>query len=177
MPAANGRRQSTVVPENKMDPGIAQNTIQQTNNYIAVTHEQACMFATLFFGVLDTNTCDLHYVNCGHEPPMLLRTEGRVEDLSPTGPAAGSFPDVVFRCQSAKMDPGDLFFACTDGVIESPDPNDQIFSKDRLLAILRSPHTSLADMLGSIEIAVDNHSQGKPQFDDITMIAVKRASD
>jgi serine phosphatase RsbU (regulator of sigma subunit)/CHASE2 domain-containing sensor protein len=156
---------------------LLQSTIQQTNNYIAVTHEQACMFATLFFGVLDTKTGDLHYVNCGHEPPMLLRTNGRLDDLPPTGPAAGSFPDIAFRCQSVQMSPGDLFFACTDGVIESPDPNDQIFSKDRLEVILQSPHRSLADMLGSIENAVDKHSQGQPQFDDITMIAVKRKSD
>ena len=149
-------------------------TIQQTNNYISVTHEQACMFATLFFGVLDTKTGDLHYVNCGHEPPMLLSANGRVDYLTPTGPAAGSFPDIVFRCQDVSMNTGDLLFACTDGIIEAPDRNDQIFPKERLQAILRASHSTLDDLLKHIETAVDTHSQGMPQFDDITMMAIRR---
>lgn len=155
-------------------PKLLQRTIQETNNYIAVTHEQACMFATLFFGILDTGTGDLHYVNCGHEPPLLMTPEGRMAHLSPTGPAAGSFPDIPFACRSIHMNPGDLFFACTDGVIEAPDQNDQIFPRSQLDPILRSPHSSLEDKLNAIVDAVDLHSQGKPQFDDITMLAVKR---
>jgi len=153
---------------------VLQRTIQETNNYIAVTHEQACMFATLFFGILDTGTGDLHYVNCGHEPPLLMTSEGRMAHLSPTGPAAGSFPDIPFACRSIHMNTGDLFFACTDGVIEAPGPNDQIFPRTQLTPILRSAHSSLEDKLNAIVDAVDLHSQGRPQFDDITMLAVKR---
>jgi serine phosphatase RsbU (regulator of sigma subunit)/CHASE2 domain-containing sensor protein len=153
---------------------LLQRTIQQTNNYISVTHAQACMFATLFFGILDTHTGALYYVNCGHEPPLLLTAGGRVDHLAPTGPAAGSFPDIVFSCQSIKMGRGDLLFACTDGVLEAPDQNDQIFPKERLQAILQSSHSSLDDMLENIETAVDTHGQGKPQFDDITMLAIRR---
>ncbi len=155
-------------------PNLLQRTIQETNNYIAETHEQACMFATLFFGILDTGTGDLDYVNCGHEPPLLMTPEGRRAHLSPTGPAAGSFPDIPFACRSIHMNPGDLFFACTDGVIEAPDQNNQIFPRSQLDPILRSSHSSLEDKLNAIVDAVDLHSKGKPQFDDITMLSVKR---
>ena len=45
-------------------------TIQQTNNYIAKTHEDDNMFATLFLGILNPITGLLKYINCGHEPPV-----------------------------------------------------------------------------------------------------------
>ena len=149
-------------------------TIHQTNNYIAVTHEKACMFATLFFAVFDAHTGEMHYVNCGHEPPLLLSANGSSKQLESTGPAVGIFPDVTIDCRSIQLEYGDLLFACTDGVYEAPDHQGTIFPKSRLHAIISAPHKSLQEMLQAIEAAVDKHSQDQDQFDDITMVAVRR---
>jgi sigma-B regulation protein RsbU (phosphoserine phosphatase) len=153
---------------------LLQRTIHQTNNYIAVTHENACMFATLFFAIFDTHTGDMHYVNCGHEPPLLLSANGASKQLESTGPAIGIFPDVTIDCRSIQLEYGDLLFACTDGVYEAPDHQGTIFPKSRLHTIISAPHKSLQEMLQAIEIAVDKHSQDQNQFDDITMVAVQR---
>ena len=153
---------------------LLKRTIHQTNNYIAVTHEKACMFATLFFAIFDTHTGEMHYINCGHEPPIVLSASGYLDHLDPTGPAVGTFPDITFACRSTQLHYGDLFFACTDGVYETPDRQGLIFSKNRLHTIIRSPHPSLEDMLQAIEVAVARHGQGASQFDDITMVAVQR---
>ncbi|MDE3089520.1 MAG: response regulator, partial [Chloroflexota bacterium] len=48
------------------------NAVALTNNYIARTHEQASMFATLFFGILDPATGALIYINGGHQPPIIF---------------------------------------------------------------------------------------------------------
>ena len=153
---------------------LLKRTIHQTNNYIAVTHENACMFATLFFAIFDTHTGEMHYINCGHEPPLLLSANGTSEQLESTGPAVGIFPDVNIDCRSIQIQYEDLLFACTDGVYEAPDHQGRIFPKDRLHTIIGSPHPSLQEMLQTIEDAVDRHGQGANQFDDITMVAIQR---
>jgi len=150
------------------------NTIQQTNNYIAVTHESACMFATVFFAIIDIQTGKMHYVNCGHEPPFLMTANGRFTRLNPTGPAVGTFPEVKFACKSIAIQPGDLLFVCTDGVSEAPDADGLAFGRIRLQEILRSPHHPLGEMLQTIESAIDNHTHHSTQFDDITILAVRR---
>ncbi|MBC2734279.1 MAG: SpoIIE family protein phosphatase [Desulfobacteraceae bacterium] len=153
---------------------LLKRTINQTNNYIAVTHENACMFATLFFAIFDTDTGEMHYINCGHEPPLVLSANGFSKQLDSTGPAVGIFPDVTIDCRSVQIEYGDLLFACTDGVYEAPDQQGRIFPKDRLHTIIGSPHPSLQEMLRKIEVAVDRHGHGANQFDDITMVAVQR---
>lgn len=51
------------------------------------------MFATLFMGILEHETGRLRYVNCGHEPPLVIGQGRIVQRLKPTGPALGVFPD------------------------------------------------------------------------------------
>lgn len=161
-------------PGKKWTQHLLQRTIHQTNNYIAVTHENACMFATLFFAIFDTHTGEMHYINCGHEPPLLLSANGSFKHLDSTGPAVGIFPDITIDSRSIQIENGDLLFACTDGVYEAPDHQGTIFPKSRLHKIISAPHKSLKEMLQAIEIAVDMHSQDQNQFDDITMVAVQR---
>src|SRR5262249_55326903 len=58
--------------------------VEQTNNYIARSHGDTGMFATLFFGVLDPATGLLQYINGGHEPPMIIGRDGIKARLRPT---------------------------------------------------------------------------------------------
>ena len=70
-----------------------QRTIHQANNYVAVTHEKANMFATLFLTIIDTHSGEMHYINCGQEPPLVLDAEGAFRHLAPTGPVVGIMPE------------------------------------------------------------------------------------
>ena len=153
---------------------LLQRTIHQANNYIAVTHEKASMFATLFFAICDTHTGEMVYMNCGQEPPLILDADGSLNHLDPTGPVVGIFPDTAFNCRSVQIKTGALLFACTDGVSETPDPQGQLFPTRELHTIIRASHPSLRKKLDAIEAAVDRHSQEEIQFDDITMVAVRR---
>src|SRR5262249_55405184 len=86
-----------------------------TNDYVAQTHAQACMFASLFFGVLDTATGELTYVNAGHDAPIVVGAAGVKARLAPTGPVVGLSPNAGYEVSCVALEPGDALVAYTDG--------------------------------------------------------------
>ncbi|MEO8189969.1 MAG: SpoIIE family protein phosphatase [Acidobacteriota bacterium] len=150
------------------------NAVARTNDYIARTHGESNMFATLFFGVLDPATGLLTYINGGHEPPILMTAAGDVTRLPPSGPALGLLPDQGFEVRCVQMRAGDLLLGFTDGVTESRSPSREVFGEDRLFALLSSGDSSAGSLLARIEAAVSEHAAGEESFDDVTMIAVRR---
>ena len=63
----------------------------------------------------------------------------------------------------------------TDGVPEARNLNGDFFTDQRLLSLLEQPDPSVAALLDRIEVALQNHIAEADQFDDITMLAVRRA--
>ena len=149
-------------------------TVALTNNYVANMHGEACMFVTLFLGVLDTTTGIVHYVNAGHDPPIHLGPSGIKGRLQPTGPVVGIMPDQCYNLQTVSLEPGDLLFCYTDGVIDARSPNGTRFTDKHLLELLNQPFTSAAQVLNLVETKVNTHAANLDPFDDIAMLAVYR---
>ncbi len=150
--------------------------VASTNNYIANLHGRECMYATLFFGVLNPSTGILSYVNGGHEPLYVINA-GRIKDrLTSTGPAVGLMPDTKYRIRHLQLDPGDLLIGYTDGVIEARSPEDEIYTRDRLQSLLTQPFKSASDTLERIKTNLFAFIDFAPRSDDVTMLAVQRAS-
>jgi sigma-B regulation protein RsbU (phosphoserine phosphatase) len=149
--------------------------VKLTNDYIAKNHADLTMFATLFFGVLEPRTGFLTYVNGGHDPPAIVSSSGEVKArLLPTGPAVGMMLDMDFQIERVSLEPGDILMTFTDGVADARDPNGKLFSKEGLLSLLEEPADSAAALLGRIEASLRSHIADADQFDDITMLAVRR---
>jgi len=144
------------------------------NNYIAEQHAEMSMFATLFFGVLDPNTGFLVYVNGGHEPLYIIDSKGVKGTLNPTGPAVGMMPNMKFKVQRAFLAPGDMLIGYTDGVTEAHSPERKLFTPKRLLSLLEKIPNTPSELLEIIKAELFIFMDNAPQFDDITMIAVKR---
>jgi serine phosphatase RsbU (regulator of sigma subunit) len=144
-----------------------------TNDYIAETHGESGMFATLFFGILDPRTGMLAYVNGGHEPPLVTH-EGTVRRrLEKTGPAVGVLEKIEFQIAEVELQSGDVFFAFTDGLPDCQNPKGEFFGQERLNALL--PKKASADEFVHIfETDLHQYVAGATQFDDITMLAVRR---
>ena len=152
------------------------NAIEQTNNYIAHNHGDTGMFATLFFGVLDPTTGVLQYINGGHEPPILIAADGTIRDrLKPTGMAVGMMEGSPFEIQTVHLAPGEMLLAYTDGVPEARDPDRKFFGEQRLLALASQPADSPVVLLDRVMDSLRAHILDADQFDDITMLAVRRA--
>ena len=150
--------------------------VASTNNYISHLHGRECMYATLFFGVLNPSTGILSYVNGGHEPLYVINAGSIKNQLKPTGPAVGLMPDIPYKSQQIQLEPGDLLIGYTDGVIEARSPEDEIYSRNRLQSLLIEPFKSASDMLDRIKTNLFAFIDFAPQSDDVTMLAVQRAS-
>ena len=152
------------------------NAVLLTNNYIMENHVDLNMFATLFFGLLDPSNGQLAYINAGHNPPFVLGPDGAVKAaLKGTGPAVGMFPATDFRIDYAQLDPGDVLYIYTDGVTEARDPARGFFTEKRLLSLLSQPVDSAAGLLERVDSSLRQFMAGAVQFDDITMMALRRA--
>jgi serine phosphatase RsbU (regulator of sigma subunit) len=151
--------------------------VKLTNNYIALNHGDLAMFATLFFGILDPNSGSLSYINGGHEPLFILGSGGGVkEQLSATGPAVGIEAETRFKIQQAHMASGDILLGYTDGVTEAVSSDGTFFTMKRLMSILETPASTATELLDRIANSVQAHVGGADQFDDITLLAVRRRS-
>jgi len=149
--------------------------VKLTNNYIALNHGDLSMFATLVFGILDPDSGSLSYINGGHEPLFIVGPDGGVKDrLSHTGPAVGIEPEIDFRIRQTHMDSGDILLGYTDGVTEAVASDGAFFTMDRLVSILEIPAATATELLDRIAGSLQEHVGGADQFDDITLLAIRR---
>jgi len=131
-------------------------------------------FVTLFMAMLDVRTGALQYVNAGHNPPYLVRRGGHSETLDVGGLLLGMMPDVPYAVGEVQLQPGDLLFLFTDGVVEAQDAGENEFSEERLLALLRDlTEASAEQVCQKVLEAVEAFAGDQGQYDDITMLAVR----
>jgi len=152
------------------------NSVMTTNRYIATTHAGSSMFASVFFALLDPGTGKMHYVNAGHESPMIFRQGGGVELLDITGGVIGLFPIARFTVGKTHLDEGDLLFAYTDGVNEAKNSTGEQFGEQQILEVAAVRHAGAEAFLENMSDAVREFRGNAPQSDDITMLALKYLS-
>lgn len=148
--------------------------VMLTNNYIAQNHSELCMFATIFFGVLDPTTGLLTYVNAGHEPPIILGSSGVKERLKPTGPCVGPIYNVNFQEKQVQLKPGDIILGYSDGVPDARSPQGDFFTERRLLSLLEEPAPNAIALVDRIKKQLESHVSEADPFDDITILAVQQ---
>ncbi len=130
-------------------------------------------FATLFFSDYDDGARRLRYVNCGHLPALVLRSDGTVERLHSTCTVLGIFKQWECAVEECSLLPGDTLVLYTDGVTESFSESGEEFGEPRLIEALRR-HCGLAAR-GVMEAVVEEVRRFSPheQHDDITVIVGK----
>jgi serine phosphatase RsbU (regulator of sigma subunit) len=139
-------------------------------NHLFFKNTESNHYATMFFGVYDDASRTLVYANCGHNPPMLLKTSGAVERLSATATVLGLFDDWECSLAEAKLQPADVLVIYTDGITEAANRNEEEFGEERLLSVLsNSKGSSASGLVNTILQAVDQFSPGE-QGDDLTLI-------
>lgn len=151
-------------------------TIVRTNDYVFRNHGDANMFATVFMCILDPVSGLLTYVNGGHNPPAVIGPAGIKARLKPTGPAVGMFNDVQFDIGRVTLDPGDTLYIFTDGVSEIHSPSGELFGEKRLLPLIEQPTLSPSHLVERVVAGLNAHKASADQFDDVTMVALTRAS-
>ena len=143
-------------------------------NRLFYKNTETSHYATMFFAVYDDETRRLRYVNCGHNPPVLMRANGDVERLQATATVLGLFEEWDCNVVDCKLAPGDVLVIYTDGVSEAGESNDsEEFGEDRLMAGIRLHQQQPAsEILENILCEVQEFSQGE-QADDMTLIVAR----
>lgn len=142
-------------------------------NKLLCLESVSSMFVTVFYGILDIRTGKVDYVNAGHNPPFIVTPSGINKVEMTGGIVLGVFDDFEYESKSFTLNPGDYFFLFTDGVTEAFNDKEELFSDDRLEALLKERGSiSIVDVVKDTFEAVNEFSKGVPQSDDITILSL-----
>jgi sigma-B regulation protein RsbU (phosphoserine phosphatase) len=150
--------------------------VARVNQTIAEDNEEM-MFVTLFYGVVDLKTGLFRYCNAGHNPCFVIRKDGALERMMPSGGAVGLSEKMDYVQDEITLGTGDTLFFYTDGVTESVNRDGEQFGDNRLVELLTDHGGLTADpLVKKIHTAVDVYASGLDRFDDTTCLAFRRHS-
>jgi serine phosphatase RsbU (regulator of sigma subunit) len=134
-------------------------------------------FITFFFCVADGDTGEVAFCNAGHNPPIIVRKSGEVEELQGGGPVLGILRSIEYDEYRVHLDVGDTLLIYSDGVTEAANVQGDEFDTERLgEAVARSRTRSAAEIMAEVNRAVAEFTAGAPQSDDITLIVARRVA-
>lgn len=129
-------------------------------------------YATLFLGIYDDATRSLRYVNCGHNPPLLLRGP-TIERLVANVTVLGLFEEWECVVAETTLASGDILALYTDGVVEATNATQQEFGEAGLEQTLRkNRHSDALSIVESVVARVQEFSAGD-QKDDLTLLVAR----
>ena len=174
MPAALMVTQIQAILRSEVNNGNSIEVVLRNMNQQVVTSTSSEKYVTLFYAELDMNNCILHYANAGHNYPLLIRADGRVELLETGGPVIGAFPDIEYQSASVQLYRDDVLFFFTDGLSEAMNADGQEYGEARIREFLIEKRgLDPQNLLDQILEDVRRHDPTQPPQDDTTMIALK----
>ncbi len=136
---------------------------------------EAGMFVTAWFGMLDLLTGKVAFVNAGHNPPLVRHKDSTFDYLKskPSFVIAG-IEGMKYRRNEFFLSPGDEIYLYTDGVTEATDSENRLYGEERLVMFLNTLHgLSGEEICHAVKADVADFVGDAPQFDDITMLYLK----
>lgn len=177
IPAALFMMTSKTMLRNMIESGMSVEEAMTLANERLCDGNEANMFVTVWAGVIDLETGHMEYGNAGHNFPAIRKADGTFEFLKcrPSMVMAG-MEGIKYRKNEYDLEDGDTLYLYTDGVVEATNNSDELFGDDRLIASLNkscSTDMTVEELCLSVKEDVDEFVDEAPQFDDITMLAIK----
>ena len=132
------------------------------------------MFVTFWIGLVDLTTGHLSFCNAGHNPPVIGCGGDDVTllEMLPNTPI-GILSGLEYKGEEIENIKGQPLFIYTDGLNEAENKENEQFSDERLLEILRNTHFSSArQVIEMLSAEVETHRQGAEPNDDLTMMCL-----
>ena len=148
------------------------------NRHICSTTD-AERYATLFLGIMDPERCVFSYVNAGHNPPVVFRSDGSWQELEATGIPVGFIPDTGYASNEISLANGDRLLIHSDGIPEAFSKENEMFGDERLIELVTGKQDLKAgELMEFILGAVDEWSTGSDAYtDDRTLIILNCCKD
>jgi len=157
--------------------------VTRTTNLEQIVHElndavyritQGDRFITLFLAKYDPKTRTIHYVNCGHTPPLLI-SKGEVIPLKNGCTVLGWLPELPFlEIGGICLTDESLIFTYTDGLTDVRNKNHDEFGEDNLIKfLLEHAELSAKDLNSQLLVHIERFREREPYPDDITVLTCK----
>ena len=161
--------------KNAAQTGLSPKVVLENVNNQLCENNDAEMFVTVWLGILEISTGKMVCANAGHEFPAIRRAGGRFELLKDRhGFVLAGLEDAKYREYEIQLGHGDMLFVYTDGVTEATDARNQLYGTQRLIEALNlRPENSCEALLRQVRADIDRFVGDAPQFDDITMLAIR----
>ncbi|MBX3292686.1 MAG: SpoIIE family protein phosphatase [Acidobacteria bacterium] len=150
--------------------------VTSINEYLT-ENTPANRFVTLFVGELDRDTGEIEFINAGHNPPIVGRTSGSIEELSSGGLPLGLMAFAEYESGSLALSVGDVLMVYSDGVSEANNLAEDEFGLDRLKEVLlKNRDRSSSGIRDKVESALSDFTGTAPANDDITLLIIKKTA-
>lgn len=161
----------------------AAEVLSRVNSFI-VDDIKKGMFVTVFYLIIDTKTRSLNYASAGHNPMILYRASTKqTYYLNPKGfPIGVQLPEKDFfkkyiESDTIKLAKDDILLVYTDGITEAMNSKRELFGEERLQkALHKYGHLDAAEFVEKLKDSIYSFTEGNPQYDDITLVAIKEKS-
>ena len=144
------------------------------NRYACSNSQGGLRFTTAFLAEYDATQRTVHYINAGHNNPILRRASGQIERLDVGGLPFGIMPEAQYNTATVTLAPGDWLIIFTDGLVEAVNARDEEYGEVRLLtAIDAGKSLPPDDLLKRLMTDLDLFVGTTPQHDDVTCMLLK----
>lgn len=150
------------------------NEIAEALNRMIWNHTRAEKYLSLFMGLIDIKRKVVHYINCGHVPPVIVRPGSEPIPLTDGGMVIGMFENASYERGQVKLQAGDVMVLCTDGITEAMDAHHEEYGSERLVKQVGTvADKTAAEIVEAVSIDVTRYSRQGTHIDDKVMIAIK----
>jgi phosphoserine phosphatase RsbU/P len=129
-------------------------------------------FITAFYAVVNIPNRTLAFSNAGHNPPLLVRSNGECVRLEAGGSVLGAFPDLPFAQEEIQLQPGDRLLLFTDGLTEATDDSGEQFGEQQVIDLLREHRRCSVDDLKEIVLNSAAQFCGNDFRDDAALMVI-----
>ena len=140
------------------------------NDALSGEDNERGMFVTMFLGLVDLKTGHLDFCNAGHNPPVV---DGEFIEMIPNAPI-GLWPELQYEGEEIADITNKPFFVYSDGLNEAENRQQEQFSDERLVELLKTtPFESAQQTIEMLKAEVEKHRDGAEPNDDLTMLCLK----
>jgi serine phosphatase RsbU (regulator of sigma subunit) len=154
--------------------GSPKNVLMEVNRLLLDVNE-AGMFVTLLYGILDCKENTFHYARAGHELPIVMNPHGKWENVGQAvGQPLGLFDELLIDEQTLDLPNDSLLVLYTDGVPNALDKQNQMFGLENFLSAITGVKNQPAQELCTQVLEIMDAFRGEEDpYDDVTLVAVK----
>jgi sigma-B regulation protein RsbU (phosphoserine phosphatase) len=132
-------------------------------------------FISFFLSMIHPLSGEVQFCNAGHNAPLLVRQDGRIEWLEGGGPVLGILPDISYTEESLKLEQGDVAVFYSDGVTEANNPSSEEFGEKRLADFVQMiRHQSADQILQALTQNLQNWIGEGTAHDDMTLVVARK---